>query len=50
MTSDELAALARRLFESYGEGDLDSFRADADRISRLWMVDALPAYSDEFWS
>jgi ketosteroid isomerase-like protein len=22
----------------------------AGRVSRLWMVDALPAYSDEFWS
>jgi hypothetical protein len=20
------------------------------RVARLWMVDALPAYSDEFWS
>jgi hypothetical protein len=26
-------------------------RFDADgRIDELWMVDALPAYSDEFWS
>jgi ketosteroid isomerase-like protein len=126
--ADELAALARRLFESYGDGDLDCFRgllvddltayvtnADAGvdevrgaeaymarlpdvraaggelritqvlpldgervmtmveiraerggrqlhnfaaflaevhagRVRRLWMVDALPAYSDEFWS
>ena len=22
----------------------------AGRVSRLWMIDALPAYSDEFWS
>ena len=21
-----------------------------DRVTKLWMVDALPAYSDEFWS
>ena len=26
MTPDELAALARQLFEAYGEGDLDAFR------------------------
>jgi len=128
VTSDELSAFARRLFESYGEGDLDGFRGmladdltayvtnadagfdelrgrneymnrlpdlyaaggrlrvtqvlpvDADRVltmveiraerngrelhnfaaflaevgdgrvMTLWMVDALPAYSDEFWS
>jgi ketosteroid isomerase-like protein len=128
MTSDELAAFGRRLFESYGEGDLDGFRkllasdltayvtnadagvdelrgrdeymgrlpdlhaaggrmrvtqvlpVDAERVltmveiraerggkelhnfaaflaevqggkvATLWMVDALPAYSDEFWS
>ena len=26
-------------------------RFDADgRVDELWMVDALPAYSDEFWS
>ncbi len=128
MTSDELAAFARRLFEAYGEGDLDGFRGlladdltayvtnaeagvdelrgrdeymsrlpdlhaaggrmrvtqvlpvDAERVltmveiraergggelhnfaaflaevgdgrvTTLWMVDALPAYSDEFWS
>lgn len=26
-------------------------RFDGDvRIDELWMVDALPAYSDEFWS
>jgi len=25
-------------------------RADADRIAELWMVEALPAYSAEFWS
>ncbi len=24
-------------------------RADDDGITELWMVDALPAYSDEFW-
>jgi ketosteroid isomerase-like protein len=129
MRADELAALARRLFQAYSEGDLDGFRAlladdltayvtnaaagvdevhgvddymrrvpdlhaaggelrvtqvlpiddervltmveiraerdgkrlhnfaaflaqvrDDHRIKRLWMVDALPAYSDEFWS
>ena len=29
-----------------------AFLADVDdgRVSRLWMVEALPAYSDEFWS
>jgi ketosteroid isomerase-like protein len=128
VTSDELAAFARRLFDAYGQGDLDAFRdlladhltayvtnADAgvdelrgrdvymsrlpdlhaaggrlrvtqvlpvdgervltmveiraerdgrqlhnfaaflaevgdDKVTRLWMVDALPAYSDEFWA
>jgi ketosteroid isomerase-like protein len=128
VTSDELAAFARRLFDAYGAGDLDGFRAlladdliacvtnaaagvdelrgveaymsrlpdlhaagghllitqvlpvddvrvltmveiRAERdgrqlhnfaaflaevgdgkVTRLWMVDALPAYSDEFWS
>jgi ketosteroid isomerase-like protein len=25
-------------------------RVPADRISDLWMVEARPAYSDEFWS
>jgi ketosteroid isomerase-like protein len=25
-------------------------RVANDRITELWMVDALPAYSDEFWS
>ena len=25
-------------------------RTDADRIAELWMVEALPAYSAEFWS
>ncbi|HEY1317387.1 MAG TPA: nuclear transport factor 2 family protein [Gaiella sp.] len=25
-------------------------RVSAERISDLWMVEALPAYSDEFWS
>lgn len=25
-------------------------RVADDRITELWMVDALPAYSDEFWS
>ena len=28
---------------------LARFDAD-DRIDELWMVDALPEYSDEFWS
>jgi ketosteroid isomerase-like protein len=23
---------------------------DGERIDRFWMVDALPAYSDEFWA
>jgi hypothetical protein len=23
---------------------------DEGRVDELWMVDALPAYSDEFWS
>jgi ketosteroid isomerase-like protein len=128
VTSDELAAFARRLFDAYGQGDLDGFRAmladdlvayvtnaaagvdelrgveaymsrlpdlhaagghlrttqvlpvdgvrvltmveiRAERdgrqlhnlaaflaevgdgkVTRLWMVDALPAYSDVFWS
>ncbi len=128
MRPDELAALARQLFEAYGEGDLDAVRAllagdvtayvtNADAgidevrgveaymqrlpdlhaaggrlritqilpvdeehvltmieiraergdnelhnfaaflaqvsngtVTKLWMVDALPAYSDEFWS
>jgi ketosteroid isomerase-like protein len=128
VTSDELAAFARRLFEAYGAGDVDGFRAlladdliayvtnaaagvdelrgveaymsrlpdlhaagghllitqvlpvdDArvltmveiraerdgrqlhnfaaflaevgdGKVTRLWMVDALPAYSDEFWA
>jgi ketosteroid isomerase-like protein len=129
VTSDELAAFARQLFEAYGAGDLDGFRAllaedltayvtnadagvdelrgrdeymsrlpdlhaaggrlritqvlpvddervltmveiradrggqelhnfaaflaevgDDGRVTRLWMVDALPAYSDEFWA
>ena len=27
MTSDELAAFARRLFDAYGAGDLNGFRA-----------------------
>jgi ketosteroid isomerase-like protein len=25
-------------------------RADDDGIHEIWMVDALPAYSDDFWS
>src|SRR5262245_31777789 len=25
-------------------------RVDDERITELWMVEALPAYSDEFWS
>ena len=25
-------------------------RTEADRIAELWMVEALPAYSAEFWS
>jgi ketosteroid isomerase-like protein len=128
VTSDELAAFARRLFDAYGQGDLDGFRdlladgltgyvtnadagvdelrgrdeymsrlpdlhaagghlrvtqvlpVDAERVltmveiraerdgralhnfaaflaqvsdgkvTTLWMVDALPAYSDEFWT
>ncbi len=128
MRPDELSALARRLFEAYGDGDVDGFRslladdltayvtnADAGvdevrgveaymsrlpnlhalggrfritqvlpvdeervltmveiraerggrelhnfaaflaevnggKVTKLWMVDALPAYSDEFWS
>jgi hypothetical protein len=25
-------------------------RVPGDQISELWMVEALPAYSDEFWS
>jgi hypothetical protein len=25
-------------------------RVDGDRITHLWMVEAQPAYSDEFWS
>ena len=128
MAADDLAAFARRLYDAYGEGDHDGFRAlladdltayvtNADagidqlsgvddymsrlpdlhaaggrlritqvlpvddervltmveiraerggrdlhnfaaflaevsdgKVTRLWMVDALPAYSDEFWA
>ena len=38
-----------------GGRDLHNFAAflaqvGDGRVTKLWMVDALPAYSDEFWS
>jgi hypothetical protein len=41
MPSGDASRVARRLFEAYG---------DADGGADLWMVEAHPAYSEEFRS
>jgi hypothetical protein len=53
--SGEISRLARQFFEAYGNGDLGTVRSilarfGDGRITRLWMVEALPAYSEDFWS
>jgi hypothetical protein len=38
--------------DAYGAGDREGMRACLadDRIVEIWMVDALPARSAQFWS
>ena len=60
MTAERVLDTVTRLFAGYAEGDTETVRGllandltaevEAERVRRLWMVDALPAYSDEFWS
>ena len=37
------------MFDAYGRGDLDGMMR-VRNAAKLWMVEARPAYSDEFWS
>jgi hypothetical protein len=52
---DDLVLMMVEIRARRGDRELHNFaaflaRIAGDRITELWMVDAKPAYSDEFWS